>query len=115
MTTTKKSVTRATVIAKALAMDVWTAEEREVLEKMHASITKPRVKPEGPTKGQLENINLAKALETAMREYGEPVTTKWITEHVNGIMTSQKAVAVCKVANVVRFYEGRQCYYRLAE
>ena len=111
------TVTRASVLATALELEgIWNAEELEVLQKMYASVTKPRKKSEEPTKTQLVNANLAAKLVEAMKSYGEPVTTKWIMEHVNGIMTSQKAVAVIKAAgeSIVKFYEGRQAMYRLA-
>lgn len=116
MTTAKKSVTRATVIAKAIEMEVWTDEEREVLVKMLASLEKPRKKTDAPTKTQIENVNLANVLVEKMQEHGEPVTAKWIADHIIGIPTAQKAVAVVKASNgrVVKFYEGRQAFYKIA-
>lgn len=113
---TKNSVTRRDVISKATTLDVWTSEEMEVLVKMLASLEKPRKAPEGPTKVQLVNANLANELCEALAKHGEAVSAKWIAENVNGIPTSQKAVAVIKAAGerVVKFYEGRQAMYRLA-
>ena len=79
--------------------DEATVEEvREVLDKMYASITKPRVKSNAPSKARIENEKLAAAAVEAIREHGEPVTCKWITEHVRGILTPQKATAVMKLA-----------------
>ena len=115
MATTQNSVTRASVLAKALELDVWSPDELNVLSRMYSSITAPRKKPEGPTKNQLVNANLANELIKAMAAHGEPVTAKWIADNVPGIGTSQKAVAVTKAAGskVERFYEARQAFYRL--
>ena len=114
-TKNESKVTRRDVIAKACSLDVWNAEEMEVLTKMLASLEKPRKAPEGPTKAQLQNANLANALCEAMAKHGEPVDAKWIAENVPGIMTSQKAVAVVHSAGerITKFYEARKAYYRL--
>ena len=109
-------VTRKSVIAKAIDLDVWTDEEREVLVKMLASLMKPRKASTEPTKTQLINENLAAKLVEAMRKHGEPVSAKWIAENVPGVLTPQKAVAVVRAAGdrVVKFYEQRNALYRLA-
>ena len=110
-------VTRASVLAKVLDNEQFLSdEEREVLVKMLASITKPRKAPEGPSKTQLVNANLADQLVAAMVRHGEPVSAKWIAEHVEGINTSQKAVAVVHAAGerIVKFYDCRNALYRLA-
>ena len=115
--TTQNSVTRAFVITKALELEnVWTPEEHEVLAKMLNSITAPRKKSDEPTMQQKINGNLANALVKAMEDYGEPVTAKWIQEHVPGIMTSQKVVAVVKAAGerIIKFYDRRNVFYKLA-
>lgn len=112
---TKNSVTRLSVIRKAMASCAWSEEELAVLTRMEASLAKPRKASDAPTKTQVMNANLANTLVDAMKAYGEPVTAKWITENVPGIATSQKAVAVAKAAGerVERFYVARQAYYRL--
>ena len=117
MATKNNGITRAAVIAKVLdKADFLTEEELGVLAKMYASITAPRKKTDEPTKTQLVNNNLAVELVNVMREHGEPVTAKWIADHVNGIPTAQKAVAVVKAAGsaITKFYEGRQAMYRLS-
>ena len=95
--TKQNTITRAAAVAYAIE-HIDNAEVIEVLTKMHEQLTKPRKKSDAPTKTQIMNANLAKAAVEAIREHGEPVTTKWITEHVNGIMTPQKCTAVMKVA-----------------
>ena len=110
-------ITRASVLAHILeAENFLSAEERAILSKMYASVTKPRKPQDGPTKTQMQNASFASALIQAMRTHGEPVTAKWISENVPGIMTSQKAVAVVHAAGdqIVKFYEGRQPMYRLS-
>jgi len=115
--TTQNTVTRATVLTHILDAETFlSVEERDVLNKMLASITKPRKASNEPTKNQLMNQNLAAELVAAVRANGEPVTIKWIVDHVNGINTPQKAVAIVRAAgeDLVKFYEGRQVYYRAA-
>lgn len=73
-------------------------EAIEILSKMHEQVTKPCKRAEGPTKVQRANAALAAAAVAAIREKGEPVTSKWICEHVTGIMTPQKCTAVMRIA-----------------
>ena len=74
------------------------AEAREIIGKMIEQLRKPRKKAEGPSKARRDNERLAHDMAEAIAEKGEPVTCKWVTEHVRGIMTPQKATAVAKVA-----------------
>lgn len=89
-------------------------EAIKVLEKMHAQITKPRKKSDAPTKTQIINANLAEKCYTAM-EGQENVTSKWLIEHVNGLMTPQKVTAVMKVliesGRVAKNKEGKTVTY----
>jgi hypothetical protein len=93
-------------------------EAREVLRKMVEQLSKPRKKSEGPSKARRENEILAHALAEAIEAHGEKVTPKWVTEHVKGILTPQKAVAVAKVAEelelVKKSKEGKTTYYEVA-
>ena len=97
MSEKKNVITRAAALAYVIER-CDNPEVAEVLRKMHAQVTKPRKKSDAPSKVQIMNRNLATAAVAAIREYGEPVTSKWICEHVNGIMTPQKCTAVMKVA-----------------
>ena len=96
----KSNVTRKSALEFCMELPEVKAnpEVAEVLGKMYASITKPRVKSNAPSKARIENEKLAAAAVEAIREHGEPVTCKWITEHVRGILTPQKATAVMKLA-----------------
>jgi hypothetical protein len=93
-------------------------EVAEVLHKMHASITKPRVKSNEPSKAAKENIRLAGEVLKVMPA-DEPVLTSWIMEHVNGIMTSQKCTKVMEVlikagkVEKVAKVKGRYVGYKL--
>ena len=93
-------------------------EAIEVLGKMHAQVTKPRKKSDAPSKARIQNEALAAECIAAM-EGQESVTSKWLIEHVNGLMTPQKATAVMKIAiesgAVVRNKEGKAVTYSLAE
>lgn len=100
--------------------DEATVEEvREVLDKMYAQVTKPRKKAEGPSKAHRDNERLAHDMADAIAEKGERVTSKWVTEHVRGIMTPQKATAVARVGIdlglLTREKEGKVIYYNVAE
>ena len=90
-------------------------EARKVLTKMVEQLSKPRKKAEGPSKARRDNERLARDMVTAIALHGDKVTPKWVTEHINGIMTPQKAVAVAKVAEelglIAKTKEGKATYY----
>ena len=94
-----------------------TNEVVDVLTKMHTAITKPRTKREGPTKARTENERLARELVAVIPEGGE-VTAKWVTEHVRGVLTTQKAAAVARVGIdlgiIAKVVDGRKVTYRRA-
>lgn len=93
-------------------------EAIEVLNKMLIQVTKPRKKSDAPSKARIQNEALAAECIAAM-EGQESVTSKWLIEHVNGLMTPQKATAVMKIAiesgAVIRTKEGKMVSYSLAE
>ena len=93
-------------------------EAREVLRKMAEQLAKPRKKAEGPSKARRDNERLAAEMVEAIEAHGDRVTPKWVTEHVKGIMTPQKAVAVARVAEelgaIVKEKECKATYYKLA-
>ena len=92
-------------------------EAVEVLNKMLIQVTKPRKKSDAPSKARVQNEALAAACIAAM-EGQDNVTSKWLIEHVNGLMTPQKATAVMKIAiesgAAVRNKEGKTVTYSLA-
>ena len=117
-----KEMTRA----QALVFAINTIREYEgeceaitVLEKMHAQVTKPRKKSDAPTKTQILNANLAEKCFEAISEKGEAVTSKWICEHVNGIMTPQKCTAVMRLlvndGRIIKSKDGKAVVYAIAE
>lgn len=96
------------------------AEVVKVFRKMLASIEKQSKRPRGTSRARVENEKLADNLVGEMVAYGKPVNTKWITEHVQYILTPQKATAVCKVAmdkgDIIRTVdEKKKVWYSLAE
>lgn len=113
----EKKMTR--VEALTIALETCENEEaREVLTKMVAQLSKPRKKAEGPSKARLENERLlAEAIE-AIEAKGEPVTSKWLMEHVRGLMTPQKVTAVAKIGieagSLIRNKEGKTVTYSVA-
>ena len=113
----EKKMTRLEALNVAIAC-VEHEEAREVLVKMAEQLAKPRKKAEGPSKARRDNERLAAEMVEAIEAYGDRVTPKWVTEHVKGIMTPQKAVAVARVAEelgaIVKEKEGKATYYKLA-
>ena len=68
----------------------------DTLHKMHQQISKPRAK--AVSKARVLNESRAAKVRDAISANGDGVNSKWIADHVDGIDTTQKAVAVCKVA-----------------
>lgn len=93
-------------------------EARKVIAKMVEQMSKPRKKAEGPSKARRDNERLAHEVAEAIAAKGERVTSKWVTEHVRGILTPQKATAVAKVGIelgiLTREKEGKSIYYNVA-
>ena len=85
---------------------------------MVEQMSKPRKKAEGPSKARRDNERLAHEVAEAIAAKGERVTSKWVTEHVRGILTPQKATAVAKVGIelgiLTREKEGKAIYYDVA-
>lgn len=110
----EKKMTRVEALNIALET-VENTEAREILRKMIEQLSKPRKKAEGPSKTRRDNERLAHEMAAAIAEHGEKVTPKWVTEHVRGILTPQKAVAVAKVAEelelITKSKEGKVTYY----
>ena len=97
----KNTVTRAQALEYAIAKCGDREDVVEVLEKMHASITKPRAK--AVSKARIANENLAKRLWNAC---DGAITTKEATEQgLAEIMTTQKAAAVLKVGVELGLFE----------
>lgn len=118
--TRKNTVTRANALAAAIARFEANEPEREILEKMLAQVTKPRKKTDAPSKTRLDNERLAREVANAFIANGnEWQGSKWISEHVRGILTTQKAVAVCRVGMelglINRYQEGKTVLFRAAE
>lgn len=113
----EKKMTRKEALEIAIA--AVDGEAKEVLEKMYAQVTKPRKKSDAPTKTQILNMNLAEACYAAISEKGEAVTSKWIIEHVNGLLTPQKCTAVMRLlvndGRVTKAKDGKVVTYTIAE
>lgn len=115
--TKQNTITRADALTIAIERVQDMPEVVDVLTKMHTAITKPRTKREGPTKARTENERLARELVAAIPPNGE-VTAKWVTEHVRGVLTTQKAAAVARVGIdlgiIAKVVDGRKVTYRRA-
>ena len=94
-------------------------EAVEVLNKMLIQVTKPRKKSDAPTKTQILNRGLAEKCYDAIAAKGEAVSSKWLIEHVNGLLTPQKTTAVMRIliedGRIVRNKEGKTISYAIAE
>lgn len=125
MSEKKNTITRAAALEAVIRLakeqievdDTWN-EVIEVLTKMHAQITKPRKKSDTPSKARILNEALAAKCYDAM-EGQENVSSKWLIEHVNGLMTPQKTTAVMRIlideGKVIRNKEGKTITYSRAE
>lgn len=90
-----KTITRAQAIAIAIERCADLPEVTEVLNKMHEQLVKPRAK--AVSKVRVANENLAKKVAEMLPKGG--ATSKQIVEMgIPEILTTQKAVAVMKVA-----------------
>lgn len=112
----EKKMTRVEALNIAIAT-CENEEACEILTKMVAQFSKPRKRAEGPSKARILNESLATKCVAAMEGH-EGVTSKWLMEHVNGLMTPQKVTAVMNVAiergEVVKTKEGKVVTYSLA-
>lgn len=114
--TKKNTITRAQALEFAIA-NIDNEEVIEVLTKMHEQVTKPRKKSDAPSKARILNEALATKCVAAMEGH-DAVTSKWLMEHVNGLLTPQKVTAVMNVAiargEVTKSKEGKVVTYSLA-
>lgn len=125
MSEKKNTITRAAALEVVIRLakeqievdDTWN-EVIEVLTKMHTQITKPRKKSDAPSKARILNEALAAKCYDAM-EGQDNVSSKWLIEHVNGLMTPQKTTAVMRIlideGKVIRNKEGKTITYSRAE
>lgn len=94
-------------------------EAREVLRKMITSIEKSNSRPKGKTTARIQNETFMKELYEKMKVHKDPVTPKWVTEHVNGVMSTQRAVWVAKVGKewgwIKEIRVKKDVFYALAD
>jgi len=113
---TKSTITRVAALDLAIERLADTPEAAEVLTKLRDSLAKPR-KCLAPSKAKLENARLAQELADAIPA-GEAVSTRWVTEHVRGVLTTQKAAAVARegvaLGLIEKVVDGRNVSYRRA-
>lgn len=114
---TKSTITRVAALDLAIERMADTPEAVEVLSKLRDSLAKPRKKSDAPSKAKLENARLAQELADAIPA-GESVSTRWVTEHVRGVLTTQKAAAVARegvaLGLIEKVVDGRNVSYKRA-
>jgi len=98
----------------------WHTEEAiAVAQKMIESINKQANRPKTKSSTRLQNENYAKKFIALLQEKpaGFLASAKWMSENIPYVMTSQKAVAVAKIAEewgaVSRVVEKKRTYYVL--
>ena len=69
-----------------------------VLEHSIAQLDKQASRPKSKTSARLQNEPMARDFIAQLQKINEPVNAKWMTEHVKFCLTSQKAVAIAKIA-----------------
>ena len=108
----EKKVTRRMMVQAILDKN-WellaTEEYQDVASRYAASMDKNASKPKEKTTARRQNERKMKEVYAAMVKKGTRVTPKWIVEHVNGIMSTQKlSWGVTKVVK-----EKKETYYEL--
>lgn len=73
-------------------------EAREVVAKIIASIDKQASKPKGKTSSRVQNEQYAIVFINKLDGINEPVSAKWISENIRGVMSVSRAVWVAKIA-----------------
>lgn len=108
--------TRKNFLTDMLEFDL-TPEQRDCAEKWLAALDKKAAAPR-VNKTRIANEALASDVVAAIVAHAdEAINAKWISEHVAGIPTSSKAVAVVKIAiergELEKYQEKGRTYYRL--
>ena len=102
----EKKMTRAEALRNVIvylrgeeqsANNDWT-DEIAVLDKMLASIEKQKSRPRSKSSARIQNEPIAKEFIAKIQEVNEPVNAKWMTYNVRYCTTSQKAVAIARIA-----------------
>lgn len=77
--------------------DNW-SEEIEVLDNMLAQIYKQAMRPKSKSTARIQNEPIAREFIKVLAKEGQPLSAKDMTYHVRYCTTSQKAVAIAKIA-----------------
>ena len=101
----EKKMTRAEALRNVIVYlrdneqygDNW-ADEIAVLDKMLASIEKQKSRPRSKSSARIQNEPIAKEFIAKIQAVDEPVNAKWMTYNVRYCTTSQKAVAIARIA-----------------
>lgn len=102
---TEKKLTRAEALRNVIVYlrdneqygDDW-ADEIAVLDKMLTSIEKQKSRPRSKSSARIQNEPIAKEFIAKIQAVDEPVNAKWMTYNVRYCTTSQKAVAIARIA-----------------
>lgn len=73
-------------------------EARAILAHMIEQIDKQAARPKSKSSARVQNEPMAREFIHQLQALGEPVNAKWMTEHIKFCLTSQKAVAIAKIA-----------------
>lgn len=114
---TEKKYTRKQFIIDMLATNL-TDEQRDCAEKWLAALEKKAAAPT-VNKKALENEQLANKLRELMVSHADAqINAKWISDHLAGVTSAQKATAVANMAQslgyIERYTEKGRVYYKLA-
>lgn len=102
MTTNKTNYTRKQFIIDMLGNEL-TTEQRECAEQWLAALEKKVVRTPNPRKVAERNRLREAIYEAIAANNGADISASWLANHVNGVMTPQKATSL--VADLIR--EGR--------
>lgn len=101
----EKKMTRQIALENVIAFlrdneqygDNW-SEEIEVLDNMLAQIYKQQMRPKSKSAARIQNEPIAREFVKVLAKEGQPLSAKDMTYRVRYCTTSQKAVAIAKIA-----------------
>lgn len=115
----KNTYTRAMLLndLKAMELDL-NPEQMEVLDRWIIALGKKSVRTPDPRKIEERNRVKAAIMEAITANNGADINASWLANHVNGVMTPQKATSLIsdlvKEGKIKRYKDGERVFYELA-
>lgn len=116
---TKNTYTRAMLLNDLKAMELnLNPEQMEVLDKWIVALGKKSVRVPDPRKVEERNRVKAAIMEAITANSGADINASWLANHVNGVMTPQKATSLVsdliKEGKIKKREDSKRVFYELA-